>query len=281
MLGSDVEQLLHQSKKEYIASDCEVDITDILCLESFLCEHSNESIDYIVNCAAYTAVDMAEKEEEKAFKLNSEGPRNLAGIALKTGAVLIHLSTDYVFDGKKQGMYDEDDPVNPINVYGKSKLRGETCIQTETECYFILRTAWLYGKNGKNFVKTMIKLFKEKDELKIVNDQTGNPTYTQDLARVIMTIINSKSDHYGIYHVTNKGQTTWYEFAKSIYTYGKEKGLINRDVTILPISSREYQTPAKRPDNSCLSKEKLKKQLGIVMRSWEEALYDYLGDEDF
>jgi dTDP-4-dehydrorhamnose reductase len=276
MLGSDVEQLLLQSKKEYMATDCEVDITAVPALESFLCEQGIKSLQYIINCAAYTAVDLAEKECEKAFTLNGVGPRNLAEIARKTGAVLVHISTDYVFDGTKQGMYREDDPTNPINVYGKSKLEGETGVRKETEHFFILRTAWLYGKNRKNFVKTMIRLFKEKDDLRIVNDQTGNPTCTEDLARVIMTIINRNSSSYGIYNVTNEGKTTWYNFAQSIYNYGKKMGFIHRDVVIHPVPASDYNTPAKRPGNSCLSKEKLKKQLGIVMRPWEAALYDFL-----
>jgi dTDP-4-dehydrorhamnose reductase len=281
MLGSDVEHILSQRGFNYCATDQEVDITDMACLDSFLSENRIGSINYIINCAAYTAVDLAEKESEKAFKLNAEGPGNLAKIAQKRGSALIHISTDYVFDGEKEAPYIEDDPPHPLGVYGKSKLEGEKHVQMAIERHFILRTAWLYGKNGKNFVQTIIKRLKERDELNIVNDQTGNPTCTKDLANVIMTIIERSLCDYGIYHVTNEGQTTWYGFAEEIYRYIKKKGIITHDKTILPIASSEYQTPAKRPKNSSLGKEKLKTQLGITLRPWQEALYEYLSSENW
>jgi dTDP-4-dehydrorhamnose reductase len=281
MLGTDVEHMLSRSGKEYTVTDREVDITTLSALESFMSDQKVTDLSYIINCAAYTAVDKAENEEDKAFRLNAEGPRNLAKIARETGAVLIHLSTDYVFDGKKQGTYREDDPVHPLNVYGKSKLEGEIHVQKEMTRFFIFRTAWLYGRNGNNFVKTMIRLFKEKDELTVVSDQTGNPTCTKDCAEVILEIINSDADAFGIYHVTNQGKTSWYEFARYIYEYGKQKGFIHRDVTLRPIPAQEYRTPAARPYNSCLCKEKLKKNLGIIMRPWEEALDDYLDQEEW
>jgi dTDP-4-dehydrorhamnose reductase len=281
MLGHDVEQLLSQRGFDYCATDREVDITDISCLDSYMSKNRMTSINYIINCAAYTAVDMAESESEKAFKLNAEGPRHLAEIAQKKGATLIHISTDYVFDGEKETPYDEDDTPHPLGVYGKSKLEGEKLVQTESDHYFILRTAWLFGKNGKNFVKTIVKLLKERDELRIVNDQRGSPTYTKDLAEVIVTIIEKSLHSHGIYNVTNEGQTTWYGFAKEIYRYVREKGIITRDTQMIPIASSEYKTPAQRPKNSSLCKEKLKNQLGITLRPWQEALYEYLSGENW
>lgn len=281
MLGSDVEQKLSAREKSFIVSDREVDITDISCIESFLSKKNCTSLHYIINCAAYTAVDKAESEPENAFSLNSIGPGNLAKVAKKTGAALIHISTDYVFDGTKADSYNEDDPTNPLSVYGKSKLEGEKNIQNEIEHYFILRTAWLYGKNGKNFIKTMIALFEKRDELSIVADQKGNPSYTKDLADVIMVIINRHSNKYGIYHVTNAGETTWFNLAKEILKYCKEKAKITKDVRLLPITTKEYPTPATRPANSCLNKAKLKDQLGIEMRLWTTALYDFLEQENW
>ena len=220
MLGSDVERILLEMRKDYIASDMDVDITNIRELKKYV---GAGEIEWIINCAAYTPVDKAEDEPEMAFKVNAEGPLNLAKIAIEKGAKLIHISTDYVFDGEKESPYTEEDTPNPTGIYGKSKLEGEKIIKSLIQNYFILRTAWLYGKNGNNFVRTMLRLLNEKEVIKVVSDQWGSPTYTKDLADVILTIVGNKGDHYGIYHFTNEGKTNWYEFAKEIYVIPKEE----------------------------------------------------------
>jgi len=284
MLGSDVEKLLKNKKFEYIATDVEVDITRYEALK----DHAEDkNIEWIINCAAYTAVDKAEDERELAYKINAEGPENVARIGNDIGAKLIHISTDYVFDGQKDGAYTEDDIPNPINVYGKSKLEGEGRIKSILKNYYILRTSWLYGKNGNNFVYTMIRLFNQKDEIGVVSDQWGTPTYTKDLANAILRIVRPDSDAFGIYHFSNAGTRvesdknvevgiTWYDFAEEIYRVSKECGIINSDVKIRPIKTEDYPTKAKRPKNSLLSKEKIKKTFGIEIRSWQEALKDFI-----
>ena len=197
MLGMEVELLLKQKGLAYVATDQEVDITN---LERLLCFAEDKPIKWIVNCAAYTAVDKAEDEPELAFKINAEGPKNIAEIAREKNAKLIHISTDYVFDGKKEGAYNENDATNPIGVYGKSKHQGECYIQNKLPEHFILRTAWLYGRHGNNFVKTMIRLFRERDGISIVGDQHGSPTHAPDLAQAIVKIMQINSKAYGIYH---------------------------------------------------------------------------------
>ncbi|MBN1696483.1 MAG: dTDP-4-dehydrorhamnose reductase [Spirochaetales bacterium] len=279
MLGSAVEEIISRCGFEYVSTDKEVDITSMAGLESYISGRRFPDIDYIINCAAYTAVDSAERERDKAFRLNASGPRHLALIARRRRAVLIHISTDYVFDGEKEAPYIETDPAHPLCVYGASKLEGEKLLQSETDRFFILRTAWLYGRGAGDFVKTMIGLFNEREAVTIVDDRTGSPTNVKDLAEAIVTIIKIKTDSYGIYHVTNQGYTTWFGFATEIYRYGKENGVLTRDVSLLPITSYEYQAPAKRPKNSVLSNGKCENRLGIVLRPWREALCDYLESE--
>ncbi len=275
MLGSDVGYFLKETHKDYIASDIEVDITDLEELKRFI---SDKKIDWIINCSAYTAVDKAEDEPGKAFKINAEGALNIAKIAREKEAKLIHISTDYVFDGEKNGSYTEDDDPNPMGVYGKSKLEGERNIQNIIEKYFILRTAWLYGKNGNNFVYTMLRLFKEKEVVKVVSDQWGTPTHTKDLAGTIIKIIQDKSDKYGIYHFTNEGRTNWYEFAKEIYERAKKHKLIKKNINIIPITTEEYPTKAVRPKNTYMSKEKIKSSFGLNIRDWGNSLEEFLMD---
>lgn len=275
MLGSDVDFFLKETHKDYTASDIEVDITDLEQLKRFI---SDKKIDWIINCSAYTAVDKAEDEPEKAFKINTEGALNIAKIAREKEAKLIHISTDYVFDGEKNGSYTEDDDPNPMGAYGKSKLEGEKNIQNLIEKYFIFRTAWLYGKNGNNFVYTMLRLFKEKEAVKVVSNQWGTPTHTKDLAGTIIKIIQDKSDKYGIYHFTNEGRTNWYEFAKEIYERAKKHKLIKKNINIIPITTEEYPTKAVRPKNTYMSKEKIKSSFGLNIRDWGNSLEDFLKD---
>ncbi len=280
MLGNDVEKLLKERGLTYWASDKEVDISDYKAMEKF---GKDKKIKWIINCSGYTKVDKAEEEVDEAFRINKDGVRNIALFSAKRQIKLIHISTDYVFDGSQEGgggvvAYSEDDKTNPINIYGKSKLAGEEEIKKILEEYFIIRTAWLYGLQGNNFVYTMLRLFKERDLVKVVEDQWGSPTYTVDLARAILKIIEDDSVSYGIYHFTNEGVTNWYEFAKAIYNRAKRLGLIddNKKVEIQPIKTEDYPTAARRPRYSVLSKEKIKKEFNIEIPYWRESLEKYL-----
>jgi dTDP-4-dehydrorhamnose reductase len=214
------------------------------------------------------------------FKINRDGVRNLALFSNKRQIKLIHISTDYVFDGWQEAsfVYSEDDKTNPINIYGKSKLAGEEEIKKILEECFIIRTAWLFGLQGNNFVYTMLRLFKERDVVKVVEDQWGSPTYTVDLAGAILKIIEDDSVGYGIYHFTNEGMISWYEFARTIYEKTKRLELIedNKKVEIQPIKTEEYLTAARRPKYSILSKEKIKREFNLKIRNWDEALEDFL-----
>ncbi|MBU4349819.1 dTDP-4-dehydrorhamnose reductase [bacterium] len=277
MLGSDIERLLKEQGFAYCASDKEIDITDYKALEKF---GKDKKIKWVINCAGYTKVDKAEEEIDEAFRINKDGVRNIALFSAKRQIRLIHISTDYVFDGwqKAPFVYSEDDETNPVNIYGKSKLAGEQEIKEILEEYFILRTAWLYGLQGNNFVYTMLRLFKERDLVKVVEDQWGSPTYTVDLAKAILKIIEDDSVSYGLYHFTNEGVANWYEFARTIYKKAKRLGLIegNKKVEIQPIKTEDYPTKALRPRYSVLSKEKIKKEFNLKIRDWDEALEDFL-----
>mgnify|MGYP000876397790 CR=1 FL=1 len=273
MLGSDVETMLLDSRLEYTATDLDVDITDHNALNRFIMD---KPIRWIVNCSAYTAVDKAEDEEEKAYSINHRGVANIAEIARKHAVQFIHISTDYVFSGLKDGIYNEEDDTDPQSVYGRSKLAGEKSILDMNNRYYIVRTAWLYGQHGPNFVQTMLRLFREREEVRVVRDQWGSPTYSRDLASAVLAIVSKDIHQYGIYHFTNEGSTNWYEFALKIYQKAKAMGLIEKDINLVPISTEEYPVKAKRPKNSKLSKDKIKSALEISIRSWEDALNEYL-----
>ncbi len=278
MLGNDVEKLLKERGLTYWVSDKEVDISDYKALEKF---GKDKKIKWVINCAGYTKVDKAEEEIDEASRINKEGVRNIALFSANRQIRLIHISTDYVFDGRQEGnavANREDNKTNPINIYGKSKLAGEREIEKNLDEYFIIRTAWLYGLKGNNFVYTMLRLFKEKDLVKVVDDQWGSPTYSVDLAEVILKMINHDSDKFGIYHFTNEGVTNWYEFAKAIYKKAKRLGLVksNKKVEIQPIKTKDYPTAAKRPRYSVLSKEKIKREFNLKIREWDKALEDFL-----
>lgn len=253
--------------EELILTDvAELDITNIDAVRKFVQENKPQ---YIINCAAYTAVDKAEEQLELARKVNALGPKNLAIVANEENATLIHISTDYVFGGEKpvEEDYTEMEEKHPDTVYGITKLEGEQAIIDSTFKYYIFRTAWLYG-DGNNFVRTMLNLGKEKEELNVVADQHGSPTYAVDLASIIHQAIQ-KGIPYGIYHTTNLGYTTWYEFTKKIFEMAKI------DCKVNPVTSEEFVRPAKRPKNSKLSKEKLLKE-GIEVPTYEDALERYL-----
>lgn len=276
MLGTDVENLLRIQKMPFFVSDQEVDIADIRQMQDFT---ADKHISWIINCAAYTAVDKAEDEPEIAFKINAEGSQNIAKIAKTKSAKLIHISTDYVFDGTKEGAYSENDAPNPLGVYGASKYKGESNIIKISEQHFIIRSAWLYGMYGHNFVDTMLKLFKEKDELRVVNDQWGSPTYSLDLANVIIIFVKHKNILYGIYNFTNEEKTNWYEFSCAIFNLARKYNLIKSNASIIPINSEQYPQKAKRPKNSVLSKEKIKLATHISISDWRDALERFIASK--
>ena len=242
----------------------ELDICDLDQVKSFF--ESNKQINYCINCAAYTAVDKAETEAEKVFEINATGAKNLAYVCNDHGAVLIHVSTDFVFDGEKNEPYTETDVANPISVYGASKLQGEVEIQQALKEYFIIRTSWLYSEYGNNFMKTMLRLAETRDGISVVSDQIGTPTYAGDLAEIIIQIINTKTEKYGIYHYSNEGVASWFEFAKEIFKLTKNKIKVN------PIPSIEYLTPAKRPKYSVLDKKKIIDVFKIDIPFWRDSL---------
>jgi dTDP-4-dehydrorhamnose reductase len=242
----------------------ELDICDLNQVQAFF--KSNKQIDYCVNCAAYTAVDKAETEADKAFEINVIGAKNLALACNEQGAILIHISTDFVFDGEKNLLYTETDVAKPISVYGASKLQGEVEIQQILKEHFIIRTAWLYSEYGQNFMKTMLRLAETRDEISVVSDQFGTPTYAGDLAEVILKIVNSNDKNFGLYHYSNDGIASWYDFANAIF----EKN--NKSINVNPIKTESYPTPAKRPKYSVMDKTKIKKTFNIEIPYWRDSL---------
>ena len=218
----------------------------------------------VINVAAFTMVDLCEQEEEKAFAVNAQGAKNVAIGCREIGAKCIYLSTDYVFDGKKNTPYGEDDPPNPISVYGLSKFQGEKYIEEILDDYLIIRSSWLFAKEGSNFVNTIIKLSRKKNELMMVNDQKGSPTYTKDLSQAISLLV--EKDLKGIFHITNSGCCTWFEFAQKILD------LIGSSMKLIPISSSHCGRAARRPRNSVLNYEKFMEKTGSIMPHWEDAL---------
>jgi len=251
------------------------DFTDIgeldLCNSENVLEYCNRTLPaYIVNCAAYTAVDKAEDETELCYKVNRDAVENIAKAAKAISAKVLHISTDYVFDGTNKIPYVETDPVCPVSVYGKSKLAGEEVLMSNCENSVIIRTAWLYSIYGNNFVKTMIRLGKEREKLTVINDQTGTPTYANDLAQTLMQIIISseKGKFFpGIYNYSNDGVCSWYDFTILIH---KLAGIKNCQV--LPIETKDYPTKAARPAYSVLNKSKIKATYGITIPQWESSL---------
>jgi dTDP-4-dehydrorhamnose reductase len=223
----------------------------------------------IVHLAAYTDVDRCELDEKKAFAINAEGVKHVALGAVRCGAKVVTLSTDYIFDGKKGSPYLEEDPPNPLNVYGRSKWKGEQYVQELARDALIIRTQWLYGKHGRNFVASILRQAREKGVLSVVNDQVGSPTYTIDLSHVIALLIEREAR--GIFHVANSDSCTWYHYARTILKLSGIEG-----VKIVPISSKELAYPAVRPAYSVLNTEKLKRETGLTLRPWMEALKEYL-----
>ena len=264
-LGSEMRIVSTKSPEHhYLFTDvAELDITNSDALNAFV---KKNKVDVIVNCAAYTAVDKAEDDVDFCYKINAEAVRNIAIAAAKFNAKVIHVSTDYVFDGTSFIPYTEEMPVCPTSVYGKSKLAGELLLLENCKDSVIVRTSWLYSSFGNNFVKTMMKLGTERESLNVIFDQIGTPTYAADLADAIMSIINSPTFAPGTYHYSNEGSCSWYDFTKTIHRIARIK------CRVLPIETKDYPTKTPRPHYSVLNKSKIKSVYGISIPHWEESL---------
>lgn len=268
-LGSDVMQRLSEIGAEAIGADIDrLDITDEKAVDLFFKE---SRADGVIHCAAYTNVDLAESQREICRKINADGTRNIAAACEKYGMKLLYLSTDYVFDGRGTEPFETDSPKAPCNFYGETKLEGEMEAARLCKKLFIVRISWVFGENGKNFVKTMLRLASEKPEISVVCDQTGSPTYTKDLAVLLCEMISGCK--YGVYHATNEGVCSWAEFADKIMELSKS------ETKIIPIPSSEYKSAAVRPANSRLSKSSLDKNGFSRLPHWEDALQRFLGNE--
>lgn len=279
MLGRECIRQCRDNKLEYVGTDLEVDITSFKAL-SACAEHQEKTIDWIINCSAYTAVDKAEEEESRAFAINAHGVQNIGKIAAAIGAKVIHVSTDYVFSGSENRELKEDDPTGPVSAYGRSKLEGERLLSGECEHSIIVRTAWLYGRYGKNFVYTMVNAMNSREEVKVVNDQVGSPTNAVDLAAALITIMQTVDTAegmapWGVYHYSGGGQCTWFDFAGEIYRLGRNSGVITSDCEILPCTTKDYPTPAVRPAYSLLSKNKIKNVFGVAVPEWKQSLISF------
>lgn len=257
----------------------EFDLTDVALVERIFQEEKPE---VVINCAAFTQVDACETEEALATRVNGDGPGNLARAARNIDATLVHISTDYVFDGLGTTPYSETDPTVPQSAYGRSKLLGEEAIrQSGLEKYFIVRTSWLYGPGGKNFVETILRLVAERDELRVVADQVGSPTFTGDLAQGLFNLLalertpQTAKALYGIYHFANAGQCSWYDFAKEILTLAQERGLPAKAERVVAIRTEDYPLPARRPSYSVFNSKKYQRVTGVSIPGWEVSLRTY------
>ena len=265
-LGYDVVSEGENRGYEMIGTDVDnMDITDARQVQTVI-----ESCrpDVVVHCAAYTAVDAAEEYSEICRKINVDGTRNIAEICRTMNIPMMYFSTDYIFDGRGENFWEEDDLKAPLNVYGQTKYEGELAVQELMDKYFILRISWVFGVNGSNFIKTMLRLGKERGAVSVVADQIGTPTYTHDLAKLVIEMV--QTEQYGVYHVTNDGICSWYEFACEIF---KQAGM---DVKVTPVTTAEYPAKAKRPFNSRMSKDKLKASGFSMLPDWKDALERYL-----
>jgi dTDP-4-dehydrorhamnose reductase len=273
-VGWELGQLGLDSEHEIVTMGRDrLDIRDADLVRQRVQEHQPE---IVINAAAYTAVDKAEEERDAAYAINRDGAKNLAQACSEASIPLLHISTDYVFDGTKDSPYVETDPVAPLGVYGDSKWAGEVAVRDALDRHIILRTSWVFGIHGHNFVKTILRVAAERDELRVVSDQLGSPTSATGIAAALLR----NCDHYategdlawGTYHYTGQPFTSWHGFAEAIVKLGRDHGLIDHDVTIHPIPTEEYPTPAKRPANSRLSTDLIEKELGIQPDDWQAAL---------
>ena len=265
MLGHDLADVLKGKHELILTTSKTLDITDKNHVIDFV---SSQKPDMLINAAAYTDVDGCEKNQELAYSVNGEGVRNLARACKKIGCGLVHISTDYVFNGENTRPWVEDDETGPISVYGKSKLEGEKAICEILDKYFILRTAWLYGVNGRNFPKTMLELAENHSKITVVYDEVGTPTYTLDLAQAISKLI--ETDCYGIYHLTNSGSCSWCEFARYIFE------IAGADVEVVPVTADEFARPAPRPSYSVLENRNWVENGFEPLRNYTEAIKEYI-----
>ena len=267
-LGYDVVKELEKRGLTAVGVDIEeMDITDAGSVDKVIKEATPDAV---IHCAAYTAVDAAEDNEAICRKVNAEGTANIAAVCKELGIKMMYISTDYVFDGQGERPWEPDDERNPLNIYGQTKYEGEVAVTEALDSYFIVRIAWVFGVNGKNFIKAILNKAQTVDTLTVVNDQFGSPTYTYDLARLLVDMI--QTDKYGFYHATNEGICTWYEFACEII---RQAGMGDR-VRVLPVSADQYPAKAKRPTNSRMSKEKLSDNGFERLPAWQDALARYL-----
>ena len=266
-LGYDVVRELQKRGHEAVGVDIdEMDITDAAAVERVMTEVQPDAV---IHCGAYTAVDRAEEDIEICRRVNVDGTENIAKICKKLGCKMLYLSTDYIFSGDGERPWEPDDEASPLNAYGQSKYDGELVLKKYVEKYFIVRISWVFGINGNNFIKTMLRLGRENGAVKVVDDQIGSPTYTYDLARLLVDMI--ESDRYGAYHATNEGICSWYEFAKEIF---RAAGMDN--VSVTPVKSGEFPVKAKRPKNSRMSKEKLVTNGFSLLPAWQDAVARYI-----
>ena len=265
-LGWDVcQELKRRSITVCAPSSIEMNITDCDAVANYI---KKEYPDAVIHCAAYTKVDLAEDEPERCWAINVDGTRNIAIACRKIGTKMVYISTDYVFPGTGEQFYEVTDPVGPVNTYGRSKLAGELAVQSLLERYFIVRISWVFGKNGNNFVKTMLRLAETRTELNVVCDQIGSPTYTADLAPLLCDMV--QTERYGVYHATNEGVCSWAEFAEAIFK------LAGKRVIVHPILTSDYPTKAMRPLNSRMSKELLTNVRATSLPTWKNALARYM-----
>ena len=266
-LGYDVVRELQKRGHEAVGVDIdEMDITDAAAVERVMTEVQPDAV---IHCSAYTAVDRAEEDTEICRRVNVDGTENIAKICKKLDCKMLYLSTDYIFSGDGERPWEPDDEASPLNAYGQSKYDGELALKKYVEKYFIVRISWVFGINGNNFIKTMLRLGRENGAVKVVDDQIGSPTYTYDLARLLVDMI--ESDCYGAYHATNEGICSWYEFAKEIF---RAAGMDN--VSVTPVKSGEFPVKAKRPKNSRMSKEKLVTNGFSLLPAWQDAVARYI-----
>lgn len=267
-LGFDVVRELVSRGHEAVGVNHQtMDITDADMVDRVIRKHAPDAV---IHCAAYTAVDAAEDDEEQCRRVNVDGTRNIAEVCKELDIKMLHISTDYVFSGKGERPWEPDDERDPQNVYGRTKYEGELAVQRTLKKYFIVRVTWTFGVNGKNFVRTMLRLAENHDTIRVVNDQIGSPTYTLDLARLLADMV--ETGKYGIYHATNAGTCSWYEFACAIF---REAGLAEK-VTVLPVSSKEYGAKASRPLNSRMSNARLEENGFSGLPAWQDALKRFL-----
>lgn len=265
-LGYDVVNELTKRGIEAVGADIdEMDVTDAASVERVIREAAPDAV---IHCAAYTAVDAAEENEELCRRVNAEGPGNIAAVCRELDIKMIYISTDYVFSGQGERPWEPEDEKDPQSVYGQTKYEGELAVQKLLDKYFIVRIAWVFGINGKNFVKTMLKLAEDHDTIRVVNDQFGSPTYTYDLARLLVDMV--LTEKYGVYHATNEGTCSWFDFACAIF---REAGV---SVNVVPVTTEEYGAKAKRPANSRMNKDKLTENGFERLPSWQDALHRYV-----